>query len=128
MAPETYRILIAEDEPRIVAFLEKGLRQRGYETVSTRQGDRTLELLANSEFDLLLLDLGLPGKDGWFILRALKRFNSTIPVIVITAQEDAAARLSQQSLSVSACIEKPFQFKTLLHSIERCLTPEPLAC
>ena len=62
------RILIAEDEERITSFLEKGLRANGFSTVVAPDGDEALRLARTGRFDLLILDLGLPGKDGLQVL------------------------------------------------------------
>lgn len=80
------RILIAEDEPRIVRFLVKGLTAQGYVTSSVDDGDLALQLAQTGEFDLMLLDLGLPGRDGFSVLTELRRCRSTLPVIVLTAR------------------------------------------
>jgi DNA-binding response OmpR family regulator len=66
------RILIAEDEERIVSFLEKGLRSSGYTTVAVGTGPDALALARDDSFDLLLLDLGLPGMDGQAVLQAMR--------------------------------------------------------
>lgn len=122
MSSHGQRILIAEDEPRIVSFLEKGLKRHGYEIVSVDQGDRAIELILTNGFDLLLLDLGLPVKDGWAVLEELRNSERLIPVIIITAQDGVNDRLTQNSMNVSGYIVKPFRFSALLKSIEECLT------
>jgi len=66
------RILIAEDEPRIAAFLEKGLRAAGFTTAVAKSGHEGLLMAQNGDFDLLILDIGLPGKDGWMVLEELR--------------------------------------------------------
>ena len=67
------RILIAEDEPNIVRFLAKGLRAEGHATTSASDGLTALQLAQTGEFDLMLLDLGLPGRDGLEVLKELRR-------------------------------------------------------
>ncbi len=66
------RILIAEDEPRIAAFLEKGLRAKGFITTVTSDGNEAVAIANSHDFDLLLLDLGLPREDGWAVLEELR--------------------------------------------------------
>ena len=66
------RILIAEDEERIASFLEKGLHSNGYSTEVAADGNEALRLARTGLFDLLLLDIGLPGKDGFAVLRELR--------------------------------------------------------
>ena len=82
------RILIAEDEDRIVSFLEKGLRAGGYTHRGRRaHGHDALALARDDSFDLLLLDLGLPGLDGHEVLRALRARGETMPVVILTARD-----------------------------------------
>ena len=80
------RILIAEDEPHIVRFLVKGLQAQGYATAHTADGNQVLLMARTGQFDLLLLDLGLPGRDGLDVLAELRAEQARLPVIVITAK------------------------------------------
>ncbi len=81
-------ILIAEDEPRIASFLEKGLRASGFATVIADTGTLAAGLLRQQTFDLLILDLGLPGKDGHEVLQELRRRGGNrLPVIIFTARD-----------------------------------------
>ena len=80
------RILIAEDEERIVSFLEKGLRAAGYATVGVSTGPDALALARDDSFDLVVLDLGLPGIDGHEVLRRLRARGERLPVVVLTAR------------------------------------------
>ena len=66
------RILIAEDEPRLSSFLEKGLRAAGYSTMVCDDGIRAAAMARDDEFDLLILDIGLPGQDGFSVLRTMR--------------------------------------------------------
>ena len=79
------RILIVEDEERIVSFLEKGLRASGYTTVAVGTGPDAVALGRDDAFDLLILDLGLPGMDGHEVLRTLRARGERMPVIILTA-------------------------------------------
>ncbi|MEO1208333.1 MAG: response regulator [Cyanobacteria bacterium J06638_20] len=110
-------ILIAEDEPRIVSFMERGLSRHGYRIVTTDRGDRAIDLLLADDFDLVLLDIGLPVKDGWAVLDEMRAAQQDIPVIVITAHEEAGDRLQQYSSLVQGYIMKPFRFHTLVEMI-----------
>ena len=73
------RILIAEDEPRLASFLEKGLRASGFTTTVVADGPGAESLADESDFDLLILDLGLPGKDGLEVLRGMRSAGSGCP-------------------------------------------------
>src|SRR5512134_87711 len=81
------RILLVEDEPRISAFVEKGLRANGFATTTTEEGGAALGLLRTGEFDLVVLDLGLPDMDGLDVLRELRAARRDIPVVILTARD-----------------------------------------
>ena len=81
------RILIAEDEHRIVAFLEKGLQASGYTTMAVNSGTEALAMARDTAFDLVLLDLGLRGLDGQSVLRSMRTRGETVPVIILTARD-----------------------------------------
>ncbi|WNZ21452.1 response regulator transcription factor [Leptolyngbya sp. NK1-12] len=113
------RILIAEDEPRIAAFIEKGLRKHGYQTVVVHSGIQVVEVAQAVEFDLLLLDLGLPGKDGWTVLQELRQqLPHFLSVIIVTARDDIQDRLISLDFGVTDYITKPFRFTELLSRVE----------
>ena len=113
-----FQILIAEDEVRIASFIEKGLRKHGYSTVVAKDGVEAIAMLNQGSFDLLLLDLGLPGKDGWAVLHELRtQMSSDLPVIIVTAHDDAENRVKSPQFGVKAHILKPFKFSDLLKRI-----------
>jgi two-component system, OmpR family, copper resistance phosphate regulon response regulator CusR len=113
------RILIVEDEARIAAFLEKGLRKQGFSTQVAQDGEQAVLLAQNNEFDLLLLDLGLPIKDGWTVLKELRSQGNTIPTIILTARDDADDKGRGKQNGVHDYITKPFSFKDLIERIRR---------
>lgn len=116
------RILIAEDEPRIVAFLEKGLQQQGYETDVAYDGETALKKASTEVYDLMLLDLGLPKLEGWTVLQQIRQQGNSMLVIIVTAQSGIGDY--QQSLLKGAndYIDKPFRFSRLLNRIKHHLT------
>ncbi|MBC7551493.1 MAG: response regulator, partial [Cellulomonas sp.] len=79
-------ILIAEDEERISSFIAKGLRAAGYTPTAVGTGREALDLARTGEFDLLVLDLGLPDQDGFAVLTRLRSLGVTMPVIILTAR------------------------------------------
>jgi len=111
------RILIAEDEARIVAFLEKGLRAGGYSTVAVSDGHDALALARDDSFDLLLLDLGLPGMDGHEVLRAVRARGVTMPVVILTARDGVDDTVSGLQGGADDYVTKPFRFEELLARI-----------
>ncbi|MGV0600291.1 response regulator, partial [Mycolicibacterium pulveris] len=80
------RILIAEDEPRIASFIEKGLSANGFTTTVVADGPSAYDYAVSGGFDLMVLDIGLPEMDGFAVLRRLRAENHPIPVIVLTAR------------------------------------------
>ncbi|MEM6521966.1 MAG: response regulator [Cyanobacteria bacterium P01_C01_bin.70] len=116
-------VLIAEDEPRIVAFLEKGLRRSGLATEVAADGSTVLEKIAQDAFDLLILDLGLPQVDGMDILKMLGQSNAALPVLVVTARSLDRQDLNALHQSNVEVIHKPFLMKELLRKVQALLTP-----
>lgn len=109
------RILIVEDESRIAAFMDKGLRKYGYMTSIAKDGIEAVEKGLAEEIDLMLLDLGLPGQDGWSVLKELqKRGRQPSAVIVVTARDDIGDVVKSRALGVNDYITKPFSFNDLL--------------
>ena len=117
------RILIAEDEPHIVRFLVKGLQAQGYTTAHVPDGNQALLLARTSQFDLLLLDLGLPGLDGLDVLARLRAGRARLPVIVLTARkgpDDIEAGLDG---GADDYMGKPFRLAELLARVRLRLRP-----
>lgn len=111
------RILIAEDEPRIALFLEKGLRAEGYQISHITRGTDVVEAVRQVLPDLLLLDLGLPGCDGLVLLDQLRRDGFHKPVIVITARVELNDRIAGLDGGANDYVCKPFRFAELLARI-----------
>lgn len=118
------RILIAEDEPRIVRFLVKGLQAQGYATTCAADGNEALDLALSSEFDLMLLDLGLPGLDGLDVLARLRRRQVRLPVIVLTARSSTEDVVTGLDSGADDYVRKPFRLAELLARIRLQLRPE----
>ncbi|MEL4358053.1 MULTISPECIES: response regulator transcription factor [unclassified Luteococcus] len=107
-------ILIAEDTASIAAFVEKGLRAAGYQTASTGDGPTALVLASSGGFDLMILDLGLPGMDGFEVLRQLRAKGSTLPVVILTARDSVTDTVHGLEGGANDYVTKPFQFAELL--------------
>jgi DNA-binding response OmpR family regulator len=118
------RILIAEDEARLVSFLEKGLRANGYATTAVADGRSAAALAAVEEFDLLILDLGLPGRDGLDVLRELRAAGRRLPVIILSARDDVADKVSGLEEGADDYVTKPFRFEELLARVRARLRDE----
>ena len=107
-------ILIVEDEPRIASFLEKGLRANGYTTATAPDGMTGLSMVRSDEFDLVILDLGLPDIDGLGVLTELRRSGLALPVIILTARDGVTNTVAGLEGGADDYIAKPFKFDELL--------------
>ena len=108
------RILIAEDEPRLAAFLDKGLRSNGYTTTIVSDGGAASMMARDEDFDLLVLDIGLPGKDGFAVLRDLRAAGQRMPVVILTARDDVTDKVTGLEGGADDYVTKPFKFEELL--------------
>jgi len=108
------RILIAEDEPNIVRFLVRGLQAQGYATAAAADGVLALDLAQTGEFDLMLLDLGLPRLDGFGVLTELRRRRIQLPIIVLTARDTPADTVAGLDGGADDYMTKPFRLAELL--------------
>ncbi|MGH3822721.1 MAG: response regulator transcription factor [Pseudonocardiaceae bacterium] len=108
------RILIAEDEARIAAFVEKGLRANGFTTTTVGDGHSAIDYALTGSFDLVILDLGLPGKDGFTVLRLLRERGANMPVIILTARDTVRDTVAGLEGGADDYMTKPFRFEELL--------------
>jgi DNA-binding response OmpR family regulator len=108
------RILIAEDEARIASFVEKGLQAAGFAVTVTADGGEALAQAQTGQFDLMILDVGLPGRDGFDILQTLRGEANPIAVIMLTARDSAADTLHGLEGGADDYMSKPFRFDELL--------------
>jgi DNA-binding response OmpR family regulator len=107
-------VLIVEDEARIASFLQKGLRANGFATTIVNDGNAALLEASSGVFDIVLLDLGLPGRDGFSVLSELRRRGSMVPVIVLTARRGIDDTVAGLEGGADDYIAKPFRFEELL--------------
>jgi two-component system, OmpR family, copper resistance phosphate regulon response regulator CusR len=108
------RILIVEDEARIASFLEKGLRSNGFSTEVAADGESALGLARAGSFDLVILDLGLPGMHGFDVLRELRERDTRLPVIILTARGGVHDTVAGLEGGADDYVAKPFRFDELL--------------
>lgn len=119
------RILIAEDATRIASFISKGLTAKGYSVSHVADGAEVIPTLNEGKFDLLVLDIGLPNKDGLAILEELRGTGNEIPVIVLTARDSIDATLASFQGGADDFMPKPFSFDELVARIERRIRSSP---
>lgn len=110
-------ILIADDEARISSFIDKGLRSAGYATRVAPTGPLALDLAQSGEFDLLVLDINLPGMDGFQVLEQLRGSGSRMPVIMLTARVELHDTVAGLEGGADDYLGKPFRFDELLARI-----------
>lgn len=118
------RILIAEDETRIASFVQKGLRAAGFATQVVGDGPTAYALARSGRFDLLILDIALPGEDGFSVLRRLREDRVTIPVIIVTARDEVPDRVAGLAGGADDYMPKPFAFDELLARVRLRLRAE----
>jgi two-component system copper resistance phosphate regulon response regulator CusR len=108
------RILIAEDESRIARFIEKGLRSNGFTTTVVTDGLTALDCAMSGNHDLMVLDIGLPGRDGYGVLRELREARIPLPVIILTARDTVRDTVAGLEGGADDYMTKPFRFEELL--------------
>ena len=112
-------ILVVEDSERIATFIVKGLQSHGYQVTHTPNGEDALKLSAAAEFDLVILDIGLPGIDGFAVLEQLRGSGNEVPVIVLTARDSVDNTVASFEGGADDYMSKPFSFEELLARVRR---------
>ena len=111
------RILVIEDEPRILGFLARGLEGEGFSVDCAQSGTAGLRRALHESYDLVLLDLLLPGLDGLSVLRELNRVRPALPVVIVSARSDLPTKLRGFGLGAADYVSKPFSFDELVARI-----------
>lgn len=111
------KILVVEDEPLIASFLEKGLREAGFNVRVTHDGDEGYALACTESFDALILDIMLPGRDGLSILKKLREKGSPVPVLILTARNELDEKVQGLGLGADDYLTKPFFIEELIARI-----------
>ena len=112
-------ILVVEDSERIASFIVKGLQSHGHQVTHTPNGEDALKLSAAAEFDLVILDIGLPGIDGFAVLEQLRGSGNEVPVIVLTARDSVDNTVASFEGGADDYMSKPFSFEELLARVRR---------
>lgn len=120
------KILIVEDEPKLAGILVQGLRENGFAAETARDGNAGLALALATAFDAVILDVMLPGRDGFGVLKALREAGRATPVIMLTARSGVEDRVRGLDLGADDYLSKPFAFKELLARL-RAITRRPPA-
>lgn len=119
-------VLLLEDEKKMSAFLEKGLTEAGYEVEIARDGVAGLELALAKKFDLLLIDVMVPKKDGWTVVEEVRAAGVKTPILFLTARDSVPDRVKGLELGGDDYLVKPFAFAELLARV-RSLLRRPVA-
>lgn len=120
-------ILIVEDEVRISSFVQKGLRAAGYACSVSADGAEGLALAQTGQFDLILLDIGLPTLDGYEVLRRIRMDDVNTPIIMLTAREAVEDTVVSLDSGANDYLAKPYKFDELLARIRIRLRDNPAA-
>jgi two-component system copper resistance phosphate regulon response regulator CusR len=119
------QILIVEDEKKTASFLAKGLEEAGYKTSIADDGELASAILRDHSFDLLIVDVMLPKKDGWTLVQELRANRIHTPVIFLTARDSVGDRVKGLELGADDYIVKPFAFAELLARVRSQLRRSP---
>lgn len=111
-------ILIVEDEAGIVQFLQQGLEEEGYQITSAADGLQGFELIQKQHFDLILLDWMLPKMSGLDLCKAIRRKDSTTPILFLTAKDTVQETIEGIKAGANDYIKKPFSFEELVERIK----------
>ena len=117
-------ILIVEDDIKLCVTLSEDLNEIGYYTHFVTSVDDALNYIKSSEVDLVLLDLKIPDKDGFFLMEKIREKYHSIKIIVLTANDDVESAIRAAKYGVDDYILKPYQFEKLLLSTRRILHRE----
>lgn len=111
------RVLVIEDEPKTAEFLRKGLAESGFGVDLAGDGELGLELARDGAYEVIVLDVSLPKRDGWSVLRRLREDGHATPVLFLTARDEVADRVKGLDLGADDYLVKPFAFSELLARI-----------
>lgn len=120
------RILIIEDEKKTASFLNKGLSESGFVVETEENGEQGLLIALSKNYDLIILDVMLPGRDGWSILSTLRHAGNSSPVLFLTARDSVQNRVKGLELGADDYLIKPFAFSELLARVRLLLRRAPI--
>lgn len=119
------RILLVEDEPSAATMLAKGLREEAYAVDVASDGERALAQVFVNDYDLIILDVVLPGKNGYEVCRELRAAGSAVPVLMLTARDAVEDRVEGLDSGADDYLPKPFDFDELLARVRALLRRKP---
>lgn len=123
---EIMRVLVVEDEKKTADYLHKGLTEAGFVVDVVHRGDDGLHLGLTEHYDLVVLDIMLPERDGWSVLAALRHSGRVVPVLILTACDAVSDRVKGLDLGADDYLVKPFAFSELLARVRSLLRRGPV--
>src|ERR1700677_378246 len=120
------RILLVEDEEKVRRFIVRGLKAEGYAVDAAVDGQEGLGHLSGTSYDLVALDINLPGLSGTDLLQRLRKDNSTVPVLMLTARDSVADKVKNFECGADDYLTKPFSFAELLVRVKALLRRGPV--
>lgn len=119
------KILVVEDEPKTASYLRNGLVENGFIADVSHRGDDGLHAASTGDYDLIILDVMLPERDGWSVLSALRAAGGSTPVLFLTARDGVQDRVKGLELGADDYLVKPFAFSELLARVRSVLRRGP---
>jgi two-component system KDP operon response regulator KdpE len=119
--PPMQRVLVVDDEPPIRRFLRTSLSAQGYHVIEAEDGPSAKSALRQNAVDVIVLDLGLPGLDGFEIIKQLREQGSTIPIVVLSSRTDEAGKVRALDLGADDYVTKPFGMDELIARLRTAL-------
>jgi two-component system, OmpR family, response regulator len=111
---ESMKVLLAEDEKKVSDFIRKALREAGYEVETAYEGNQAMDQAGKQTFDVIVLDIMMPGKDGLAVLRRLREEKNATPVMLLTARGEVSQRVEGLELGADDYLAKPFAMRELI--------------
>ncbi len=121
MTAPALKVLVVDDEPPIRRFLRTSLGAQNYQVTDAETGQEALDLVTREKFDLVVLDLGLPGMDGFDVIVKLREAGSDVPIVVLSSRSDEAGKVKALDLGADDYVTKPFGVEELLARIRAAL-------
>jgi len=121
LARMTTQILLVEDEAKVAKFIKDGLTLEGYRVESVSSGESGLRRLSQKQYDLLILDIRLPGIDGFEVCRRLRKKGEQVPILMLTVRDDVADKVRGLGLGADDYLTKPFEFSELVARVKSLL-------
>jgi two-component system copper resistance phosphate regulon response regulator CusR len=115
------KVLLIEDNPSTVRFIRRGLEESGFVVDVAEHGESGLHLARTKDYELAILDVNLPGRDGWSVLKALREAGKTWPVMLLTARDSVEDKVRGLELGADDYLVKPFAFAELLARVRTLL-------